>query len=79
MLLLSAVELAMLARAVLSLFMPDGEGPLLDFIFLLTEPLVLPFRKLFERFGWFEGAPFDMAYLFAVITLGAVTTFLSIF
>ncbi len=78
-LLLSAVELAMLARALLSWFMPDGESPLLEFIYIVTEPLIMPFRRLFERLGWFQESPLDVAYLCAVITLGIVTTFLSAF
>ncbi|MBE6599595.1 MAG: YggT family protein [Ruminococcaceae bacterium] len=79
LLILSLVELAMLARALLSWFLPDGGGLLPEFIYLITEPLILPFRRLFERFGWFQNSPLDIAYLCAVLALGIVTTFLSAF
>ena len=79
LLILSAAELAMLMRAILSWIMPDGEGLLIDLIYMLTEPLILPYRKLFERFGWFQNSPFDIAYLFAAVTLMLVTSAISFF
>lgn len=76
-LVLSLVEMAMFARALLSWIFPDGEGLIIDFVYLLTEPIILPFRRLFEKLGWFQNSPLDIAYLFAVITLGMVTTFVT--
>ncbi len=79
LLLLSLIELAMLGRALLSWFLPDGEGLIVDFVYILTEPIIMPFRKLFEKLGWFQNSPLDIAYLFAIIALGMVTTFVSMF
>ena len=77
-LILSLVELAMFGRALLSWIMPDGEGLLIEFIYILTEPIILPFRRLFEKLGWFQNSPIDIAYLFAVVALGMVTTTLTL-
>ena len=79
MLILSAVEVAMFARAVLSWIMPDGEGFLIDLIYMMTEPVIIPFRKLFERLHWFEGSPIDFSFLFATITLMIASTALTVF
>ena len=64
--LLSVVDVALLIRAVLSWVMPDSDGLLMDLLYAFTEPVILPFRKLIESRGWFEGSPIDMAYMFAV-------------
>ena len=68
----------MFGRALLSWIMPDGEGLLIEFIYILTEPIILPFRRLFEKLGWFQNSPIDIAYLFAVVALGMVTTTLTL-
>ncbi len=79
LLILSAIELAMLVRAIFSWILPDGEGLLIDFIYLITEPIVTPFRLLFDRLGLFQNSFLDIAYLCAVFALAAVTTLLSSF
>ena len=76
-LILSLVEVAMFVRALFSWIFADAEGLIIDFVYLLTEPIILPFRKLFEKLGWFQNSPLDIAYLFAVISLGVITTFIT--
>ena len=67
--LLGALDLAMFGRAILSWIDPMGEGPLASFLYSVTEPLILPFRKLFEKKNWFVGVPIDMAFFFAMISI----------
>ena len=61
--LLEGVEIAMLVRVILSLFMLPDESRLAAWTFWLTEPVILPVRKLCDRFGWFEQTPVDMPFL----------------
>ena len=66
-LLLMAVQLAMVIRAILSWF-PIDNG-FVDLIYAITEPFINPIRQLFDRFGWFEGMPLDMAYIVSYLLI----------
>jgi uncharacterized protein YggT (Ycf19 family) len=61
--LLYVVDTAMLVRAILSLFMLSDDNPLSMLVFGITEPFIMPIRALFDKLGWFEGVPIDMAFL----------------
>lgn len=75
--LLWALELCMLARAVLSWFPIREDHPLLSFLSMVTEPIILPFRRLFDRMGWFRNLPIDVSFFAACLALAAVNTLLS--
>ena len=74
-LLLSAVQLAMLLRAVLSWFMMDSNR-FTDFLYGITEPFIYPIRLLFERMGWFQNLPLDISFLVTYVLLSVVMFFL---
>ena len=74
--LLSVLNFAMLGRAILSWIDPMGDGPLASFLYAITEPIILPFRKLFEKLNWFVGSPLDMAFFFAMISIIILQTLL---
>ena len=74
--LLSALDIAMFGRAILSWIDPMGEGPLASFLYAVTEPIILPFRKLFEKMNWFVGVPIDVAFFFAMISIIVLQTVL---
>ena len=74
--LLSALQLAMLARAVLSWFPVDEDNRIMNFLYAVTEPVIMPVRALMEKFGWFEGLPIDMSFFFTFILLSVLQTFL---
>ena len=40
-------------------------------MYVVTEPIILPVRKLFEKLNWFQDTPFDVAFL-AVVLIVAV-------
>ena len=67
--LLSALDIAMFGRAILSWIDPMSEGPLASILYTITEPIILPFRKLFEKMNWFVGVPIDMAFFCAMISI----------
>ena len=74
MILLMAIQLAMLVRAILSWF-PLDNG-FVDFLHNVTEPFIYPIRRLFERFGWFQGIPIDMAFMVSYLLITLVTMIL---
>ena len=47
-------------------------------MYAITEPIILPFRKLFEKKNWFTGVPIDMAFFFAFITIMVLQTLLEV-
>ncbi len=57
---LSVLSVAILARVVFGMFF-EGDGPVIRYLWVVTEPAILPFRKLFEKRGWFEESPMDVA------------------
>lgn len=76
--LLFVIEICMLVRALLS-FLPIGEdNPFALFVGMVTEPVILPFRALFERMGWFQNTPIDVAFLVGCISLSFVSTLLTL-
>lgn len=74
--LLSVLDIAMFGRAILSWIDPMSDGPLASFLYAITEPIILPFRKLFEKMNWFVGVPIDMAFFFAMISIIILQTVL---
>mgnify|MGYP003311154640 CR=1 FL=1 len=67
--LLGAIDLATFGRAILSWIDPMADGPLGSFLYAVTEPIIMPFRKLFQKLNWFTGSPIDMAFFFAMISV----------
>jgi uncharacterized protein YggT (Ycf19 family) len=51
---------------------------LASFLYAITEPIILPFRKLFEKKNWFTGVPIDMAFFFAFIAIMILQTLLEV-
>lgn len=72
-------SLLFLIRAILSWITPTGEGKVQTIVYNLTEPLIAPFRKLFDKYGWFIGTPIDMPFMFSYITIVILETILPIF
>ena len=77
--LIGVIELAMFARAILSWFDPTGEGKISTFLFTVTEPVILPVRRLFERMHWFEGLPIDVSFTATWILLMVIQLLLETF
>ncbi|MBP3370751.1 MAG: YggT family protein [Clostridia bacterium] len=65
---LSVLQLAMLIRAVMSWF-PSEPNRFENFLYAITEPLIMPVRKLFERLNWFQGLPIDMSFFATYLIL----------
>ena len=63
------LSLAMFIRAILSWFIMDGEGKLMRFLYVLTEPIVYPYRKLFHKLNWFQRTPVDVSFICGILSL----------
>ncbi|MBQ4140385.1 MAG: YggT family protein [Clostridia bacterium] len=75
-LILGAVLVAMLVRAVLSIFMMGEESRFAMLLYYFTEPFILPVRKLLERFGLFQGTPLDVSFFITTLLLGMLQVLL---
>ena len=73
--LLFALQTALLIRAVLSWILPDAEGVLIDFLYMLTEPLISVVRAFLSRFSFFAEGPFDFSFFVTVILLSLLQLF----
>lgn len=70
------LSLAMAARAIISWFF-DADGKFIRFLYVFTEPAIMPMRRLFYRMNWFQDTPMDMAYSATYIVLMLIQLFLS--
>lgn len=62
------IEFLLLARAVMSWFSLPNSG-LYGVLCRLTEPFIVPFRKLLGRFEGFSSLPIDIPYMATFIAL----------
>ena len=70
--LISLLEFLLIARCVLS-WLPDFQrSGIGDFIYTMTDPLVLPFQAVLGRFDFLRSMPFDFSPLFAYMVLQAL-------
>ncbi len=74
--LLSIVQLCFLVRAILSWFPIRQDNPFLVLVTMVTEPFIIPFRALCDRFGWFRNVPIDIPFLFAFIAVSMLSALL---
>lgn len=70
------VDIAMLGRAVLSWFTMGEQTRIGTFLYVVTEPFIMPVRSLCNRFGWFQGVPLDMPFLITSMLMMTVSMFL---
>ena len=73
LLMLDVISLAMLGRAVLSWFPTEEPTKLGAFLYVVTEPVILPIRNLCGKMGWFQGLPLDMPFLISMVILTLVS------
>lgn len=78
-LLLWVLEISMILRAVAS-WIPSLDGmKWMDIVYMLTEPIVVPVRAIFERFSLFRNSPIDFSFVIAFLLLGMVQSIVSHF
>ena len=72
---IEVISLAMMLRAILSWFF-DSDGKFIKFLYVLTEPAIMPIRRLFQKLNWFQETPIDMAYTATYLVLMLVQVLL---
>lgn len=72
---LVTLQLAMTARAILSWF-PIEPNKFITFLNIITEPVVYPVRKLFEKMNWFQNIPLDMSFMATYLIISILLLFL---
>ena len=74
--LLEAVLLAMLLRAILSWVNIDPNGGLYGFLCLITEPFILPVRLLLESIEAVQRLPIDLSFFITYMLLNLISMLL---
>lgn len=69
---------AMLIRALLS-WITDGGGKLSRFLYVLTEPAIMPVRKLLVKMNWLQNSPIDFSFTITCFVLLFIEMLLSAF
>ena len=77
--LLAGINLCFLLRALFSLFSVSEDNRILVFAAYVTEPIIWPFRLLFDRFEVFDDMPIDIPFLCGVLAVMLAQTVLSLF
>lgn len=65
---IEVLQLAMLLRAIMSWFV-EGDGKFTRFLYVLTEPVIIPIRKLFHKMNWFQDSPIDISFTMGLVAL----------
>ncbi len=66
---LSILQLAMLVRALMS-WIPSLQGSQLQgFLYQITEPIIMPFRRLLWKIPAVRSFPLDLSFLLAWVVL----------
>ncbi|MBQ8214106.1 MAG: YggT family protein [Clostridia bacterium] len=72
---ITILHLAMFVRAIMSWFVdPMHEGKFAAFLFMITEPVIVPVRALCAKMHWFEGMPLDVPFLLTWLLLTLIQT-----
>ena len=74
-LLIIVLESAMFVRAIMSWF-PIDDNKFTDFLYAITEPLILPIRILFEKLNIGTELPIDIPFLVTFVLLSLVGMFI---
>ena len=74
---LYVVDFAMLARMIVNLLFMGEPTRIGRFLYVVTEPVILPVRALCRRFGWFQGVPMDMPFFLTSVLMMLLSMTLS--
>lgn len=69
LLFIRVADFAMLARMIVNLLFMGEPTRIGSFLYVVTEPFILPIRSLCNRFGWFRGLPMDMPFFLTAVLL----------
>ena len=73
LLFVDVIDIAMLARMLMSFIMMGEQNGITTFLYVITEPVIMPVRALCSRLGLFRGLPFDMPFFITSVFLMVVS------
>lgn len=68
------LNIAMLVRAILSWFPGTEDSPVSRFLAVLTEPIIMPVRALFNKMGWFQDMPLDISFFVTYLLISIIAS-----
>lgn len=66
---LAVFEYLLMFRAIMSWFPQIQGSRIYEFIYGITEPVVMPFRKLIQNVDALRGFPIDISFMLAFMTI----------
>ena len=75
---LSVLQFLMMIRAVLSWLPIDEDSPISNFVYSMTEPVIIPIRMLLERSDKMRSMPIDISFIIAFVLLSVVQMMLPV-
>ena len=66
---LYVMDFAFLLRVIFSFLDPMQEMSITRFLYVMTEPLILPIRRLCERMNWFVDSPLDVPFFLTALIM----------
>jgi len=73
---LSVLNFFMLVRAVMSWLPIDEDSAFANFVYAMTEPIIIPIRMLLEKSETVRSMPIDLSFFIAFVLLSIVQTML---
>ena len=67
--LIKLVSICMFIRAILSWFNVNANNPIIKFLYVVTEPAIVPMRKLFYKMNWFQNTPLDISFAMTYLVI----------
>ncbi|MBQ8275652.1 MAG: YggT family protein [Clostridia bacterium] len=77
--LLTVMYFALFARAISTWLPLDEDGPIVSFLYMITEPVVMPIRAVLENFEFFQNSPLDFSTFIAMLLVLVLQGLLGIF
>lgn len=75
--LIGLVNTALFLRAILSWFMREWDNKFMQALCTLTEPVLMPMRKLLSRFEFVRSFPIDLSFIATWLALDIIQVVLS--
>ena len=75
---IDVINISLLARMIVGLIMMGEQNGLTAFLYVATEPVIMPVRAICNRLGLFRGLPFDMPFFITSVVLVMTSTLLQV-
>lgn len=73
LLFVDVIDIALLARMLMGWIMMGEQNGITSFLYVITEPVIMPVRALCNRLGLFRGLPFDMPFFITSVLLMVIS------